>query len=174
MLVRRICYLASWKERGRRWEYKRQDIGYHTNSNEIHFAARMLSSCKYAGLNPNPRENENEFNYWQDFFFNRKISLSSQILSMMAGKAFFCLLTVFYPNPVLGVPTVSVVFASLLVLLLPPLGPQEPWEEHCTAVTKACPCWLLRPSWSHRKQMHTLQRQLKPLLMHGGHSSHTC
>lgn len=52
------------------------------------------------------------------FFFTRKINLSSQILSMMSGKAFFCLLTVFYPNPVLGVPTVSVVFALLLVLLL--------------------------------------------------------
>lgn len=52
------------------------------------------------------------------FFFNRKISLSSKILSMMAGKAFFCLPAMFYPNPVLRVPAVSVVFALLLILLL--------------------------------------------------------
>lgn len=36
----------------------------------------------------------------------------------MAGKAFFCLLAMFYPNPVLRVPTVSVVFALLRTLLI--------------------------------------------------------
>lgn len=35
----------------------------------------------------------------------------------MSGQAFFCLLGILYPNPVLRVPTVSVVFALLFILL---------------------------------------------------------